>query len=77
MGKILKSGEGLRPDMERRSAWRDVLHWAVALSPFALVLALSVWGYGRYAWIPFVAGVLCPLGLVLTAWQVKRDRKAR
>jgi len=63
--------------MAERSAWWDVLHWSVALSPFALVLALSIWGYGRYAWIPFVAGVLCPLGMVLTAWQVKRDRQAR
>jgi len=58
----------------QRTALRDALHWTVALAPFALVLALSLWGYGRYAWIPFVAAVLCPLGMVLTAWQVKRDR---
>ena len=48
-------------------------HWGIALAPFALVLALSIWGYGRYAWIPFAAAILCPVGAVLTAMQVRRD----
>ena len=53
------------------------LHWVIALAPFALVLALSIWGYGRYAWIPFVAAVLCPVGMVLTAYAVNRDHDGR
>lgn len=57
----------------QRSGWWTAFHWGIALAPFAVVLALSIWGYGRYAWIPFVAAILCPLGMVLTAWQVKRD----
>jgi len=54
-------------------AW---LHWVVALAPFALVLALSIWGYGRYAWVPLVAGVLCPVGAALVGLQLRRDLKA-
>lgn len=62
------------PGKSRRWVW---LHWVIALAPFALVLALSIWGYGRYVWIPFVAAVLCPLGMVLTAYAVKRDHDVR
>ena len=65
----------LAPAKPQRSVWWDIFHWSIALSPFALVLALSLWGLGRYAWIPFVAAILCPLGMALTAWQVKRDRQ--
>lgn len=54
-------------------AW-VVAHWAIAISPFLLVLALSIWGYERYFWIPFVAGILCPVGAALVGLQVKRDR---
>jgi hypothetical protein len=50
------------------------LHWAIALSPFVLVLALSIWGYSRYAWIPLVAGIACPVGAALVGLQIKRDR---
>ncbi|HUR70223.1 MAG TPA: hypothetical protein VM370_13345 [Candidatus Thermoplasmatota archaeon] len=61
---------------KRGVAWQ-IAHWAIALAPFVLVLALSVWGYGRYAWVPFVAGVLCPVGAALVGLQVKRDRDER
>lgn len=50
------------------------LHWAIAISPFALVLALSIWGYERYFWIPLVAAILCPVGAALVGLQIKRDR---
>ena len=50
------------------------LHWAIAVSPFVLVVALSLWGYERYAWLPFAAGILCPVGAALVGLQVKRDR---
>lgn len=50
------------------------LHWAIAISPFVLVLALSVWGYSRYVWIPFLAAILCPVGAALVGLQIKRDR---
>lgn len=50
------------------------IHWAIAISPFVLVLALSLWGYQRYIWVPFVAGILCPVGAALVGLQVKRDR---
>lgn len=50
------------------------VHWLVAISPFVLVVALSLWGYERYWWIPFLAGVLCPVGAALVGLQVKRDR---
>lgn len=58
---------------DRSLAW-EVMHWAVAISPFLLVLALSIWGFGKYVWIPFVAAILCPLGMVLTGWKLKSDR---
>lgn len=61
----------------QRSVLWQAFHWAIAISPFGLVLALSLWGYDKYVWIPFVAGVLCPLGMLLTGWQLKRDRQAR
>ena len=54
-------------------AW-VVVHWVVAISPFVLVLALSIWGYGRYAWVPFVAAILCPVGAALVGLAIKRDR---
>lgn len=50
------------------------IHWAIAISPFVLVLALSLWGYQRYIWVPFVAGILCPVGAALVGFQLKRDR---
>lgn len=59
------------PGKSRTWVW---LHWAIAVSPFALVLALSVWGYERYAWLPFLAGILCPVGAALVGLQLKRDR---
>lgn len=61
---------------KRSLAWQAV-HWAVAIAPFALVLALSVWGYGRYAWIPLVAGIACPVGAALVGIQLKRGREER
>lgn len=64
----------MAPEGKSRSwVW---LHWAISLSPFALVLALSIWGYGRYAWIPIVAAVLCPVGAALVGLQLKRDHDA-
>lgn len=54
-------------------AW-IAMHWAIAISPFVLVLALSIWGYDKYAWIPLVAAVLCPVGAALVGLQVKKDR---
>lgn len=51
------------------------LHWAIAIAPFALVVGLSIWGYGRYVWVPFVAAILCPVGAALVGLQVKRDRE--
>ncbi|MFA5860473.1 MAG: hypothetical protein WDA16_02135 [Candidatus Thermoplasmatota archaeon] len=63
----------MAPEGKSRSwVW---LHWALALSPFALVLALSVWGYGRYAWIPLVAAILCPVGAALVGFRVAKDIK--
>lgn len=59
------------PGKSRAWVW---LHWLVAISPFALVLALSVWGYDRYAWIPLAAALLCPVGAALVGLQLKRDR---
>jgi heme exporter protein D len=59
------------PGKSRSWVW---LHWAIALAPFAAVIGLSVWGYGRYVWLPFVAGILCPVGAALVGLQVKRDR---
>lgn len=50
------------------------VHWIIAISPFVLVLALSIWGYQKYWWIPLVAGLLCPVGAALVGLQVKRDR---
>lgn len=50
------------------------MHWLVAISPFILVVALSVWGYDKYFWIPLAAGILCPVGAALVGLQVKRDR---
>lgn len=58
---------------ERSIAW-TVAHWVIAIAPFVLVVALSVWGFGRYAWVPFAAGVLCPVGAALVGFQLKRDR---
>lgn len=60
------------PGKSRSWVW---LHWVIALSPFALVLGLSIWGYGRYAWVPFVAGVLCPVGAALVGLRVAADRR--
>lgn len=57
----------------KSKAWVAV-HWMVAISPFALVVALSVWGYERYFWIPFAAGILCPVGAALVGLQIRRDR---
>lgn len=62
-----------KPRSERSVAWQ-VVHWVVAISPFALVLALSVWGYGRYVWVPLVAAIACPVGAALVGLQLKRDR---
>ena len=59
------------PGKSRSWVW---LHWVIAIAPFVLVLALSVWGYGRYAWLPLLAGVLCPVGALLVGLQLKRDR---
>lgn len=59
------------PGKSRAWVWA---HWLVAISPFALVLALSVWGYERYVWVPFAAGILCPVGAALVGLQIKRDR---
>ena len=59
---------------ERSVAWQ-VGHWAIAIAPFVLVIALSIWGFGRYAWVPFVAGVLCPVGAALVGIRVAQDRK--
>lgn len=50
------------------------LHWLIAISPFVLVLALSLWGYQRYWWVPLLAGILCPVGAALVGLQIKRDR---
>ena len=50
------------------------VHWLVAVSPFILVVALSIWGYEKYWWIPLLAGVLCPVGAALVGLQIKRDR---
>ena len=61
---------------ERSLAWQ-IGHWAIAIAPFVLVVALSLWGFGRYAWVPFVAGILCPVGAALVGFQLKRDRDAR
>lgn len=58
---------------ERSVAWQ-IAHWTVAIAPFVLVLALSIWGFGRYAWVPFLAGILCPVGAALVGLQIKRDR---
>jgi hypothetical protein len=55
---------------------RAALHWALAIAPFALVLALSLWGYGRYAWAPLAAAALCPLGVVLVGLRLAADRRA-
>lgn len=57
-------------------AW-VAMHWAIAISPFVLVLALSIWGYDKYAWIPLVAAVLCPVGAALVGLRVAADRKQR
>lgn len=62
------------PAKPKRSLMWQIGHWAVAISPFVLVLVLSVWGYSRYVWIPFVAGILCPVGAALVGLQLKRDR---
>ncbi|HVM45481.1 MAG TPA: hypothetical protein VM582_06055 [Candidatus Thermoplasmatota archaeon] len=61
--------------MTERSLTWQIAHWAIAISPFVLVLALSVWGFSRYAWIPLVAGLLCPVGAALVGLQIKRDRQ--
>lgn len=58
---------------QRSLAWQ-IAHWAIAIAPFVLVIALSIWGFSRYAWVPFVAGILCPVGAALVGIQVKRDR---
>lgn len=50
------------------------VHWLVAISPFILVVAISLWGYERYWWIPLFAGILCPVGAALVGLQIKRDR---
>ena len=60
---------------ERGIAWH-VVHWSLAIAPFVLVVALSVWGFGRYAWAPLLAFVLCPIGTVLVGLRVAADRKA-
>lgn len=57
----------------KSKAW-IAAHWLVAISPFVLVLALSVWGYERYWWIPLLAAVLCPVGAALVGLQIRRDR---
>lgn len=62
--------------MPERSLTWQVAHWAVAIAPFVLVVALSIWGFGRYAWVPFAAGILCPVGAALVGLQLKRDRNA-
>jgi hypothetical protein len=51
-------------------------HWVVAILPFVAVLLLSIYGFGRYAWLPFVAGILCPAGAVLIGMAVRNDRRA-
>lgn len=58
---------------ERGVAWQ-IAHWAVAIAPFVLVVALSIWGFGRYIWVPLLAGILCPVGAALVGLQIKRDR---
>lgn len=60
--------------MAERSLTWTIAHWAVAIAPFVLVVALSIWGFGRYVWVPFVAGILCPVGAALVGFQLKRDR---
>ena len=60
--------------MTKRSLTWQIAHWAVAIAPFVLVVALSIWGFGRYAWVPFLAGILCPVGAALVGLQIKRDR---
>lgn len=59
---------------EKKSVAWQIAHWTVAIAPFVLVIALSIWGFGRYVWVPFVAGILCPVGAALVGLQVKRDR---
>ena len=61
---------------ERSLAWQ-IAHWAIAIAPFVLVVALSLWGFTRYAWVPFVAGILCPVGAALVGFQLRRDRRER
>lgn len=61
---------------ERSVAWQ-IAHWVVAIAPFVLVVALSLWGFSRYAWVPFAAGILCPVGAALVGLQIKRDRQSR
>lgn len=65
------SAESDSTEVERSVAWR-VMHWVVAIAPFVLVLALSIWGFGKYAWVPFVAGILCPVGAALVGLNLKR-----
>ena len=51
-------------------------HWVIAILPFVAVVLLSVYGFGRYAWLPFVAGVLCPVGAALVGLAIHKDRRA-
>jgi len=50
--------------------------WLI-IAPFVLVVALSLWGFGRYAWVALVIGILCPVGAALVGLQIKRDRDSR
>lgn len=61
---------------ERSLSWQ-IAHWAVAIAPFVLVVALSLWGFGRYSWVALVIGILCPVGAALVGLQIKRDRDSR
>lgn len=70
----MAAGPSLSMSPPGKSRTWIALHWAIAIAPFVLVIALSIWGFGRYAWVPFAAGILCPVGAALVGMQVKRDR---
>lgn len=71
---VALAGASLTMSPPGKSRTWVAVHWLVAISPFVIVLAISLWGYERYWWIPLLAGILCPVGAALVGLQIKRDR---